>query len=574
MKTILFVNHKKSQCGVYEFGENVFEALKLSHKYSFVKAECGSLKELHDAVTKSNPAAIIYNYMPTTMPWLVTSYLNNRIIRNNIMDIPVKQIGIIHSIMQDIADTATQGKQYAISFNPEIINRVFDFYIAPDPTLILKNPFVFKHGRPVKKYEGIKSPEKLRIGTFGFAKNGYIELIRKVQDEFDDAEIRINIPFATFGDKEGTEARRIENECKKAIHKPGIALSISHDYLEKEKLLRFLSENTINVFIRDNAGRGISSVIDYALAVDRPIAICTCPMFRHISIPKINIETNSLKSIIANGTKPLLKFKKEWTLENLCWEYENMLDIILAPSYFPKKPRWISKDSCDDSMDKIKYPYYHCIEKDCSYNRILNNESRELYRRTISYLFKILPNTMKEKIPEANVQQAFVFDTIVRKLKNYHDPKILCVGSYKDTACMGLKKMGIELQEIDPIYNYSLEQFVTKPDIAKHSYDIIFSTSVIEHVMDDNAFMKCVSDLLSPNGILIMTCDFKEGWKQGDKKPGVCERFYTKDKLTGLMENMKGCTFLDEPNWNGEPDFKFGSFNYSFASFVIRKEII
>ena len=135
--TILFVTHKKSHCGVYEFGENVFNCIKFSKKYNFVKAEVSDISDLKDSFAKENPVAIIYNYMPDTMPWIATNRF--RILKNNIADIPVLQIGIIHSILQDIADSAQQGRKYT-KINSELANRLFDFYIAPYPTILLMNP--------------------------------------------------------------------------------------------------------------------------------------------------------------------------------------------------------------------------------------------------------------------------------------------------------------------------------------------------------------------------------------------------------------------------------------------------
>ena len=52
MKTVLFVTHKSKQCGVYEFGKQVFEVVLRSTKYRFVKAECDSLAELLQAVER------------------------------------------------------------------------------------------------------------------------------------------------------------------------------------------------------------------------------------------------------------------------------------------------------------------------------------------------------------------------------------------------------------------------------------------------------------------------------------------------------------------------------------------
>lgn len=94
------------QCGVYEFGKNVFNGISTSQKYNFIKAECDSLDELNVAIKKHNPAAIIYNYHPSVLPWLCAK-ISKGIYRNNLVDIKAVQIGIIHEITQQVADTAT-----------------------------------------------------------------------------------------------------------------------------------------------------------------------------------------------------------------------------------------------------------------------------------------------------------------------------------------------------------------------------------------------------------------------------------------------------------------------------------
>lgn len=92
-------------------------------------------------------------------------------------------------------------------------------------------------------------------------------------------------------------------------------IEASHQFLSHDALLDWLSQNTINCFFFDKCeGRGVSSSIDYALAVRRPIA-----MFRHIrkTTSSIVIDEMSLKEIIANGTKPFERYYQEWTKEKL-----------------------------------------------------------------------------------------------------------------------------------------------------------------------------------------------------------------------------------------------------------------
>lgn len=607
MHDILFVNHRRSQCGVYWFGEHVFAAIRASKKYRFIKAECESLDELEDEVARHRPRAIIYNYMPATMPWVATPVALGHVLHNRVAHIRVTQLGIIHSIEQPIADQAVPGKLFRRA-HPELANRLFDYYIAPDPTLLLKSSLVFKHGRPVPAYTNrFPTPARVTIGSFGFAKTGYDELIELVQRELDDAVIRLSIPYATFGDRDGAQARAIADRCRSLVRKPGISLSVSHEFLDETALLDFLAQNTLNAFLRDRSGRGISSVLDYALAVDRPIAISDSPMFKHISSAPIVVGKRSLREIIDAGVQPLRPYVEAWTAANLCWDYERILDAAFARrgrAPLPSSPiararatagilrhlgirgfldlgsgvansNWIdtSTDPTPDLHTPVPEVSYTPVGTQ-QYNVLLDDDARRLYAPAEATIQKLVPRTFAKKLPEANVQQAFVFDTVYRHLASYEHPRLLCVGSFEDTACMALARLGIAVDEIDPVFNYTLQEFATKPDTG--TYDIIFSTSVIEHDPDDRSFVECVSQLLAPNGIFVMTCDYRDGWRLGDPKPGVDARLYTRPDLERrLLAHMPDCELVGASDWTRSgPDVFAKQYAYSFATFCVRKRAV
>jgi len=208
-------------------------------------------------------------------------------------------------------------------------------------------------------------------------------------------------------------------------------------------------------------------------------------------------------------------------------------------------------------------------------NRILDNSAREQYEPVIKKMFELLPDMMARKIPDANVQQAFVLDTVKRFASQIVSPKILCVGSYEDTACAGLKKEGYKIKEIDAAINYDLNKFFNKWLTRKGSFDIIFSTSVLEHVENDELFMTQVSELLAPGGVAILTCDYNDQYKQGDRIPQTDFRFYTQiDFKNRLLPLLKDCELVDSPQWDcPNPDFTYDGCHYSFATLVFRKRI-
>jgi len=309
-ETVLFVNHSKQQCGIHQYGVNLSETLVKSKKFDVVYAECDSALELKEKFNTFKPSIIIFNYYKSTMPWLR---------REDTRIGGALAFGVFHEVTQQEADSMD--------------TTMFDFHLCPDPTLVENNVSIRRIKRLIPPYSTQKSvPENLVIGSFGFGfgDKGFERLIDLVQEEFDDAEIRIQMPFNDIVDPDGAAfARETAQRCRSRIRKNGIKLKISHKFLSHKGILDFLASNTINVFLYDvNKDKGISSVIDYALAVKRPICINQCGMFRHIrdAEPTICIEKSNIKNIISNGTKPLLTFYREWNETAFLAHFEGVIE--------------------------------------------------------------------------------------------------------------------------------------------------------------------------------------------------------------------------------------------------------
>lgn len=305
---VLFINHKDRQCGVYQYGFNIKEAFNKSTKYKTLYAECSFKPELDIAISEMKPDLVIFNYYSGIMSWVhgvAKSY-------------GIPTLGILH-----------EGHQTNINSTSRDI---FHYWISPDPTLI-ENDYVFRLVRLIPKYNKIHlPPKKFTVGSFGFgfANKGFEKLVKLVQTQTDCAHIRLHMPFNDVVDKRGGHALGTADRCRKAIYKPNITLEITHDFRTKEQILDFLASNTINAFLYDPMGpRGISSVIDSALAVDVPFAITKCDMFRHLFHinPSICIEDNELMSILFNyRANPHTEIKSAWSEESFIDNLENILE--------------------------------------------------------------------------------------------------------------------------------------------------------------------------------------------------------------------------------------------------------
>jgi hypothetical protein len=266
--------------------------------------------DLSTAMQSFDPAVVLYNYFPVTMPWLDSTAIQG---------FGAVKLGMMHEVTQQDADAATA--------------ELFDLHLCPDPTLVDRNPLCAKIPRIIPRYSGnARPPARTRIGSFGFGihDKGFVRLVETVQREFDEADIEIRMPFNDVVDVAGkTFALETSKRCRAAVKKDGIRLSISHDFVTKEQLLDFLAGNTLNAFFYDvNKHRGISSTIEHALAVDRPLAITRCGMFRHVTSvrPSICIEDSTLKQIISNGTSPVARLREEWTDTRFLARLEEIFD--------------------------------------------------------------------------------------------------------------------------------------------------------------------------------------------------------------------------------------------------------
>jgi len=299
---IFFVNHLEHACGVYQFFKRLVTPIVESSANNYY-IETNNEWEFDHWVNTLHPTIIVYNFYfsGATMPWLSNAKIEG--LR------PIKQFCLFHE-----GNIDTKG---------------FDVILHQDPT----NTDNRYYSLPRQIPEYTKVPivnTKTTIGTFGFGLGGkgFTRVVETVSNEFDSAVIRMNIPFAHFGDINGDGARWWANECRKIV-KSGIDLVITHDLLPESELLDFLAQNDINAFLYDeNIGRGISGTLDYALAVRKPIAITKSEQFKHMWNEKHMIETNTLRGIILQGIEHLEEYHARWNKTALITRFNEIVKEV------------------------------------------------------------------------------------------------------------------------------------------------------------------------------------------------------------------------------------------------------
>lgn len=298
-QTVMFVNHRQPNCGVYQYFKRLTKPLLTIPDTYYIET---NEEQEHDYWRDQlNPTIVVYNFYfsGATMGWLTDSKI-------------VSQRG--------------RFKQLCIHHEGEVFSKGFDLILHQDPTNT--DPRYFNLSRPIPEYHKkyTITDEYPIIGTFGFGLGGkgFTRVVKTVQNEYDRALIRMNIAYAYFGDNTGDGARHWANLCREIIKKEGIELQITHDLLEEDLLLDWLAQNTVNCFFYDhNGGRGLSGTTDYALAVRRPIAITESDQFRHLwsKDRRMLIEEHSLREIINNGARYLAMFHEMWNTQALIRDF-------------------------------------------------------------------------------------------------------------------------------------------------------------------------------------------------------------------------------------------------------------
>lgn len=301
---LLLVNSKIFECGVFQYGKRISNILNTEYRYQFLNLETDNLEEFENCVSDYSPDIIIYNWHSATMPWL--SVDKTQKIKNIKQLFVFHEINIPHQFHNDGYLTADMTSKPDYKLYP-LIRPIFDVCIEKK---INKIPVIGSFG-------------------FGFDNKGFEKIFKLVSETFDKAIIKLHITNPFFGDYSGNTTNSIINRCKQYITNPNISTEITTDFISDENILQFLNSNSLNVFLYDDMhGRGLSSVIDYAISVDTPLAVNDSYMFRHITkqTPNISIKSNlSLKQIMDNGIDDVKFYRKEWS--NLNFK-DNLYKII------------------------------------------------------------------------------------------------------------------------------------------------------------------------------------------------------------------------------------------------------
>lgn len=275
---IMFVNSSEPRCGVAQYGVNLSRAIAAVHPLDYVTFE--SADHFCAALPVFRPDVVIYNWQQGIGGWMAGAPFP---IGN------VKQVFVFHDLDARFND--------------------FDAVLFSDPTM---KPHDNWHpiGRPLRPPVNHPHPggEVPIVGINGFIGAWAIHTIKQAASEFEYCHIRMHLPFAQFGDSDGRQATSSARQCIEAMPRY-FTWEVSHEFMGWDDLIRWLSGNHVNCYLRDTGmnWRGVSSATDAAMCARRPMAINACNAFRHLHdcSPSIMVEHTPIQEIIRNGLTPL-----------------------------------------------------------------------------------------------------------------------------------------------------------------------------------------------------------------------------------------------------------------------------
>lgn len=300
---IYFINSKNKNCGVYQYGLRLWDSIKNS-KLQISYFEIDNFEDFK-SLDFSGVDLIIFNFIEGGDLGPFSWYKRSEVLYvKNVLNI--KTLRITHT---KASQTAT-----------------FDYSLNQDPGEGLP--------RPLYNYD-ISKPKPIHdvphICSFGFAgpHKGFDDLVKKVNEEFEEAVVNLHITNAYYGDRDGKGQMSLIDEIKKIPTKEKIKVNITTDFLSNDQILDFVYNNDILVLAYKGGGDP-SSLPDYPISANTPFAVTSMPTFKHVYDENIDINKHTIKEILRYNKEVdyPLKFRRLWSQENTVIVFEQAMEFV------------------------------------------------------------------------------------------------------------------------------------------------------------------------------------------------------------------------------------------------------
>lgn len=305
MKHGVFINQQNTLCSIYESGRMIKDILKgFSEEYTLDYVEMN--KDLKGFSWHPYDFYII-NWHPHTLP-----------IKRELLDRMHKpKIAIVVEVSKD----------ENLPFTPEW----FDAYAIIDPTKERKGKF-FPLPRPIQTSPTLPllDENKLVLGSFGLFSNSFkeekrfYELVDAANLSGLESIVRVNLPAASYTYTSFTEIVNYGKFLEKRAG-PKVEVVITHDYMDRDVLVAWLSQHTMNCFPYYRERPGLAAVTDQAIAAGRAIMTTECNTFRHLHKYISHYPVQDYLELAESTPKGVKAMQRDWSPEKFRQEFDSML---------------------------------------------------------------------------------------------------------------------------------------------------------------------------------------------------------------------------------------------------------
>jgi len=308
MVNALFVNSSKANCSIYESGLMIYNILKQSKLVNFDYLEL-TREDCINKIPIPKYDLYVLNYHHWSLP------LDHELVTK----LPGTKISIVLEVDEKVL----------LPYTPDI----FDIYMMIDPSTNYIKPF-YSFPRPLEVIPYLRPLYRSNIpiiGSFGLLTPGknFEELVLNANN-IGRSIVRINLPPVTYMGDIGIQIRLVEYaNMLKRLAKRHVQVIVTHDYMTKPELVRWCSQNTINVFPYYRNQPGLAAVTDQAISSGRGLVVTSCNTFRHIHKYISSYPQYSYMELAVNTLDGVKKMQQDWHPDRFLNKFDIMLKDIM-----------------------------------------------------------------------------------------------------------------------------------------------------------------------------------------------------------------------------------------------------
>lgn len=208
---------------------------------------------------------------------------------------------------------------------------MFDAYAIIDPTKDRYDNY-FPLPRPILRFptKPLLDENKLVLGSFGLYSEQFKnekrfgEIVASANESGRECIVRINLPRPNYT-ATSIETIRKYGDWLKSLAKPNVEVRVTHDYMNMEQLVAWLSEHHMNCFPYYRERAGLAAVADQSIAAGRAIMTTECDTFRHLHKYISHYPKQSYLELLESTPKGVLQMREDWSPDNFRKGFNAML---------------------------------------------------------------------------------------------------------------------------------------------------------------------------------------------------------------------------------------------------------